>query len=100
MMGKALMEMKRYKYNLALQKKYLETGLSLSHYVKYLIAFFGFASRDVKTTMIIAIIYAFLCLILGRLWFRYKLIHTENEIINIFNPFQREVREHIKKRNI
>ena len=74
-------------------KLYFDKGLALSNYFKYLIAFYGLASLDLKATMYIAFGYAFFCVALGWFWINYRLIETEAEISNILNPFQREVRE-------
>lgn len=86
--------MRGEKYLIA--KAYFDKGLGLTNYVKYLIAFFGVASLNVKSTMIIGSVYLILCYILGRLWYKFKLVETENEISNRFNPFVREVRENIR----
>lgn len=83
--------LKGFKY--LVLKAYFDKGLGLTNYVKYLIAFFGIASLDVKSTMYIGIAYLFFCYFLGRWWYKHKLIETENEINNIFNPFMKEVRQ-------
>ena len=80
-------------YKAMLWKAYFDKGYSTTNYAKYLIAFFGMASQDVKTTMVIGIIYAFSCLIIGRLWFHFKLVDAENEVQNVVNPFMVEVRK-------
>lgn len=90
--GKTTLKTELKCYKLLLWKRYFDTGFSLTNYFKYLLLIFGWATDDVKTTIIIGIVWAFACLILGRLWFHYRLIDTEQEIMNIFNPFQREVR--------
>lgn len=85
--------MKTYRfYKPLLYKAYFDRGLGLTNYVKYLIAFFGIASSDVRTTMYIAVAYAMICFILGKLWYKYKLIETEYEVQNNVNPFVREMR--------
>ena len=85
-------------YKPLLYKAYFDRGLGLTHYVKYLIAFFGLASSDVETTLWIAVIYAVICFFLGWAWYRYKLIETEYEVQNNVNPFCREVRSKINNR--
>jgi len=83
-------------FKLLLHKTYFDKGWSLLNYIKYLIAFFGLASRDVKTTIIIGLVYGLVCYVVGMLWYKYKLIETETEIGNIFNPFVKEMRKTYK----
>ena len=91
--------MKKLKFfKILMFKAWFDKGLNITNYFKYLIAFYGLASLNVKNTLIIGIVYCLFCLILGFLWYYYKIIETENEIGNIFNPFQREMREKLKKR--
>ena len=82
-------------YKTLLLKAYFDKGLGLTSYFKYMIAFYGMSSVNVKSTMLIGIIYGFFCFFLGWIWYQFKFIETENEISNLFNPFQREVREKI-----
>tara|TARA_R100001530_G_scaffold136358_2_gene116704 strand:+ start:8373 stop:8684 length:312 start_codon:yes stop_codon:yes gene_type:complete len=87
-------EQSNYKgYKILLWKAYFDKGWSLTNYFKYPLIAFGWATDNVQATLIIGLIWAFSCLILGRVWFKYRMIDTENEINNIFNPFQREVRK-------
>jgi len=88
-------------YRPLLWKAYFDKGFSLTNYFKYILLVFGWATSDVKTTVIIGIVWCFACLILGKIWFYYKLVDTENEIQNIVNPFMGEVRHYIgKQKNI
>lgn len=84
---------KGFKYRLCLQKSYLDKGMALTNYVKYLIAFFGLASADVKTTLIIGIIYIFVCYIIGRWWYISNFVTAEAEVSNQFNLFQQQIRK-------
>ena len=84
------------KYRLLLYKDYLDTGMGLTSYVKYLIAFFGLASADVKTTMWIAAGYAVFCFLLGYAYYRYEWVLAGHEVGNRYNLFQKEVREKLK----
>lgn len=89
-------------YKILLWKAYFDKGFGLLNYVKYILAVAGvsaaFNGIEIKTIVIIGVIYGIVCLILGRLWFHYKLVDMEAEIQNKINPFQREIREHLKKR--
>ena len=86
------------KYKICLLKAYFEKGWGLTNYIKYLIAFFGLASQDLRTTMIFGIIYFFMCFGLGYFWFKVHLYDQEIEVSNKFNPFVREMRDDIKNR--
>lgn len=79
-----------------LHKTYFDKGTSITNYLKYPIGLITLASLSVKVAIISAVLYAVFCYIVGRLWYYYKLVETENEIGNYFNPFQREVREKLK----
>jgi len=83
-----------------LHKSYFDTGFGLMNYPKYLIGFFALASRDVKTTMIIGVIFAILCYVLGFLYFKFGWIKASNEVGNQYNLFVKEMRKHYKKRKI
>ena len=82
-------------FRILIQKAYFDKGLGLTNYAKYLIALFGIASLNFKLTMYIGFAYLVFCYILGRLWYKYKLVETENEVNNIFNPFVKEMREKV-----
>jgi len=78
-------------------KRYFDVGLGLTSYAKYLIAFFGMYSIgegvNMNYTLILGVVYIISCFIIGKIWVYYKMIDRENEISNILNPFQVEVRE-------
>ncbi len=80
-------------YKFCLHKAYFDTGMGLTNYVKYLIAFFGLASADVKLTLIIAVAYGILSYFLGRWWFQSKMRLAEAEVGNQFNLFVKEMRK-------
>jgi len=88
------MGLRGYKFLIA--KAYFDKGWGLTGYIKYIIALFGISSLNVKRTLIVGVIYGISCYFLGRIWFKYRLVDTENEIQNRFNPFQKEVREKLK----
>ena len=82
-----------FKFRFLLWKRYFDTGLSVTGYVKYLIAFFGVASSDVRMTLVLGIIYGMLCFVIGYAWYRYDFVEANNEIDNRFNRFVREMRQ-------
>lgn len=83
-------------------KRYFDTGLSLTNYVKYVIGLMGLYSVgkdiDINYTLIIGGAYLIFCFILGYFWIKHKMVDYENEINNRLNPFQREVREKLWKK--
>ena len=80
-------------YNLLLHKAYFDKGMGLTNYVKYVIAFFGVASSDVKSTLWIAFFYGIICYFLGMFWYKKDLVKTENEVANRNNLFVKEMRD-------
>lgn len=85
-------------YKILLWKAYFDKGFGLTNYLKYVLLLFGWATNDAKTTIIIAITWACSCLLIGRLWYYYRIIDIENEVSNAFNPFAVEVRRAVKKK--
>jgi len=83
-------------YKFCLLKAYFDKGYGLTSYIKYMIAFFGLASRSVNTTLKIGFVYGISCFIIGWLWYKYDLILAEAEVGNRYNLFQREMRKKIK----
>ncbi len=82
-----------FKYKLALHKRYFDMGYGITSYIKYLIAFFGLASNDVKTTLGIAVIYAIFCYLFGMFLYKIGYAEAEAEVDNQYNLFQKEMRE-------
>lgn len=81
-------------FRLLLLKAYFDKGWSLTNYFKYLFAFAGiFNFIDGVQALIIGFFYIIFCFCFGWAWYNFGIIDTENEINNIYNPFQREVRE-------
>ena len=87
-------------FKVLLWKAYFDKGFSITNYVKYVIAFIGISSLNTKLTLIVAAIYGLCCLIIGFVWYKYKIIEVENEVNNKFNPFQREVRAKLSKHRL
>ena len=88
----------RYKFLKA--KAYFEKGYGLTHYVKYLIAYFGLSSSNVTITMFIAMGYVPVCFVLGWWWFNHGWMVREQEINNEFNWFVGEMRQSIGKEKV
>ena len=84
-------------YKPLLWKKYFDTGYGLTNYLFKVIAVFGLTANMLKTTVIAILIYSVGCVILGRIWLYSRLVDTETEISNMFNPFVKDMR---KKFNI
>lgn len=84
-------------YRVALWKAYFDKGFALTNYFKYLIAFYGFSSLNVKYTLVVAGIYGVFCFFFGWWAIRYGFASAEHEIQNQINPFQMEVRRKLFK---
>ena len=80
-------------YRLCLLKAYFDKGYGVTSYFKYLIGFYALASLNVKSTLILGIVYGFLCFLIGYLWYKWRIADAELEVQNQFNPFVREMRE-------
>ena len=85
----------RYRYKFCLWKSYFEKGYGITHWFKYIVLLFGWASGDVRTTTYVAIAYAIACFIIGFYWYKYMQL-AESEVANQYNLFQREVRAKLK----
>lgn len=79
-------------------KRYFDTGYGLTSYMKIIIAGSGLVLREVKSVIILGILYGIFCYIVGYIWIKYKLSEADNEISNELNPFQREVREKLNSK--
>ena len=84
-------------YRLMLWKAYFDKGYGVSSYFKYLIAFYGMSSLNIKITMIAGVIYGLSCFITGYLWYKFKFVDAEHEVQNVVNPFIKEMRAAIIK---
>jgi len=85
--------MKQFKFKLLLMKAYFDKGYGLTNYFFKLVAVFGLTTQLARATIIILFIYSFSCYFVGRYWYQHQWIEVENEISNIFNPFQQEMRK-------
>lgn len=84
-------------YKILLWKAYFDKGFSLTNNLKYALVLFGWVTQSKTQTIAIAIIWAISSLIIGRLWYGYKIIEIENEVGNHVNPFAREMREFARR---
>lgn len=84
----------------ALHKRYFDTGFSVLNYLKYPLVLLGVAIPDVKAIIAISVVYAVSCYFIGWWWLNYGMTEAETEVSNRFNPFVKEMRNHVKKRNI
>lgn len=91
-----MVKQKRLKIKLLWHKKRFDTGIGLTNYLKYFIAFFALASKDLYYTVYISIAYAFICYAMGYYWIKYKWADAENEVNNLLNPFTRHVIKKLK----
>jgi len=82
-------------YKIALLKSYFDCGYAITSYLKYIIAFFGLASRDVYTTLIIAVVYGVSCFILGWAAYKYGFVKAQIEVSNNYNEFVKEMRNNL-----
>lgn len=79
-------------YKLALLKAYFDEGYGFTSYFKYLIAFYGMASLDVRGTMIVGLGYGVSCFGIGWLIFKSRFKNAQIEVQNRVNPFVGEMR--------
>lgn len=84
------------KVRLMLHFSWLQKGLALTNYVKYLIAFFGLATQDATAVIALGLIYALASYLLGYLWFKH-MVEAETEVGNMYNKFVKEMRKKYKK---
>ena len=88
------------RWNFLLWKRYFETGMAQTNFMKYVVAIFGVTSQDMKSTAIIGGVYVVFCFAIGYIWFKKKFAEVDNEISNRFNPFMgemREMKDHVTK---
>lgn len=76
-----------------LLKAYFDKGYGVTSYFKYMIAFYGVTSLNVKSVMIAGVIYGISCFFIGYLWYKYRFTDAEIEVSNQFDPFVREMRK-------
>lgn len=90
------MKLSNWKYKLVKGKSYFERGYGITHYVKYLIAYFGLASNNLNLTMVLGLAYVPVCFIIGWWWYNHGWQVLETEVGNEFNLFVKEMRDKLK----
>lgn len=83
----------QYKFKFLLAKAYFDKGYGITNYFFKLVAVFGLTTQMAKATFYILGAYTLACYFIGRYWYQHQYIDVENDITNLFNPFQREVRK-------
>ena len=89
-----------FKFKINLHKSYFGDGKAIIGFLWGLIALFGIASRDVKTNLILGIVYNVVAYFIGRHWYNHGWKAAEVEVNNRINPFVNELRKHVKKQKI
>jgi hypothetical protein len=84
----------------ALHKRYFDVGMGVTSYLKYPLVLLGFAIPNVNYIIIVAVLYAIFCYILGWWWLNYGMCEAETEVSNRYNPFVKEMRTHYKNKKI
>ena len=93
----------RYKFNL--WKAYFDTGYSMLSYPKYILFLVGLGDviandGEYIRVLVIGFFLAIVCLVFGKVWFKYRFIDYQLEVQNQYNPLAREIREKfIKNKN-
>ena len=85
------------KYKLMLLKNYVGKGQGETGFVKWLLGFYGLYSRNIIMTISMGIAYAFLCLLIGWMWFKWDWTIAEAEVGNRYNLFTRQMRKKVLK---
>lgn len=83
-------------FRILLWKRYFDTGFGLLNYLKYLVFLVGLdrvLNNALNTTILLLVGYALVCFFLGWFFINWGYWETEQEIINRFNPFVKEMRK-------
>lgn len=81
-------------FKVALHKRYFDTGMGVTNYLKYPLVLLGFAVPNIKAIVYVAILYAIFCYFLGWWWINKGMCEAETEVGNRFNPFVQEMRKY------
>jgi hypothetical protein len=95
MMGQSTFKFLKF----ALHKRYFDTGLGVTNYLKYPLVLLGIAIPNPKAIIAVAGLYACFCYGLGWWWLNRGMAEAETEVSNRYNPFVKEMRKLIGKEN-
>ncbi len=88
----------KLKFKLLMFKAFFDKGYSITNYFKNLIIVFGATTQDIKSTIILVILYTLGCFILGWLYITRGWFEAENEIMNKYNLFVKEMRKSVHRK--
>lgn len=81
-------------------KKYFDVGYGLMNYLRYLLTIIGIGgianNWGIMAYFGLGLLFFLSCVIAGYLWVKYNYVSREDEINNILNPFQNQVRKSLK----
>ena len=77
----------------ALHKRYFDVGFGQLNYLKYPLLLLGFAIPNPEAIIIVAVISAIACYLLGWWWLNRGMMEAETEVGNRYNPFVKEMRQ-------
>jgi len=86
------------KFKICLWRAYFTKGEGMISYGKYLIAFFGLASQDLSTTMLLGLLYVVFSFVFGYVLYNSDFVRAEIEVGNKYNNFVEEMRRNLKKK--
>lgn len=100
-MNSIKMEMKSYKFKIALHLHYFDKGYGRLSIIKYFWLLAGglFIQKgiDLKWSIYLGIIYMTVCYLFGWFWYKYEWNTAEIEVVNNINLFVKEMRKVFKQ---
>lgn len=98
------MDTNTFKYKFCLWKAYFDTGYGMLSMPKYILILLGFGDTIMSQgsnkirIIILGLVFALVCFLIGWAWFRYDLQEANLEVGNQYNAFVKEMRQSIGKR--
>jgi len=83
-----------FKFKILLAKAYFDKGYGMTSYLFKLMAVLGvglIVKENYYIALSLGMIYTISCYFIGRACYKYKIVDTESEINNMFNPLFREM---------